>query len=208
MNLQEWSFIAEIIASTSVVFSLCFLGFQIRLYTRQARRDALDLVTSRRYDIVRVLADDGELASIAWRGFAGTPRLPAHEWARFSIYMYTVLLEIERTWLKADAGTLDAEVLRAWEDASSWWLRYPGVRAWWTSEHPGFTPAFTLYVNGLMARVKVDESVAGVVAASFRAHERPQSGPGEAVLAVDSGAASAPAPAPAPAPDQTRPQLS
>ena len=198
MNLQKWSFIAEIIASTGVVFSLCFLGFQIRLYTRQARRDALDLVTSRRYDMLRVLADDGELASIAWRGFAGTPRLPAHEWARFGMYMYTVLLEVERAWLKVDAGTLDANVLRTWEDALSWWLKYPGVRAWWTGKHPGFTPAYTLYVNNLMARVKVDEIVASAVAASFRAQERAQFGPPETALAGDSGAALATALAPGP----------
>jgi len=206
MNLQDWSFIAEIIASTGVVFSLCFLGFQIRLYTRQARQDALDLVTSRRYDILRVLADDGELASIAWRGFAGTPRLPAHEWARFGMYMYSVLLETERAWLKVHAGMLDADVLRTWEEALTWWVRYPGVRAWWTGEHPGFTQAYTRYVNGLMAHVKVDEITASVVAASFRAQERPQSGPAEAALAVDSRAALATALAPDP--DHSSAQLS
>ncbi len=168
MNLQEWAFVADIIAAAAVVLSLCFLAWQIRLYTRQARHDALDLVTTRRHDMLRVMADDGELASIVWRGFAGTPRLPPHEWARFGFYIYSLFLETERAWVHVDRGTLDSDVLENWEAALGWWLRQPGVRAWWKGRPPGFTPAYTRYIEGLMSHVNVDPAEATLVAASFR----------------------------------------
>ena len=111
MNLQYWSQISDIVASTAVVISLLFLAVQIRLYANQARQDSVDLLTSQRSGILMSLATDTELGRIVWKGFAGTPRLPPHEWARFGVYLYVLLLEYERMWLKFNAGTLDPAVV-------------------------------------------------------------------------------------------------
>jgi len=112
MNLEHWYHVAEIVSSIAVVVSLCFLALELRLYLRQARQDSIDLITSRRHDLLRVLADDGELSDIVWKGLAGTPRLPADEWSRFGFYMYCVILELERAWLRGKAGVLDKQVSR------------------------------------------------------------------------------------------------
>lgn len=171
MNLQYWSQISDIVATTAVVISLLFLGVQIRLYTKQARQDSMDLITSRRSDFLMPLAADTDLGKIVWKGFAGTPRLPAHEWARFSVYLYTVLLEYERMWLKFNAGTLDQAVVDAWDHGFSFWFKHPGVRSWWKSNHPGLIPGFTAYVDAAMARVAVDPRDSAAVAASIREQE-------------------------------------
>ncbi len=173
MNLEQWSFLAEIIASISVILTLCFLAYQIRLHARQAQLDSMDLVTSRRHDLLHTLAEDGELAAIVWKGLAGTPRLPAHEWSRFSLYLYTVLLEYERTWLKGKAGMLDVDFKNNWEQAMVWWFQHPGTRAWWRGDHPGFNADFTVFINDALTRIEVNPLVATAVAAAFREHERP-----------------------------------
>ncbi len=172
MDLQTWSFIADITAAAGVIASLCFLAFEIRLYLRQVRQESLDVVVSRRHDLVRILATDAELASIVWRAFAATPRIAPHEWARFGLYMYAVLLEYERMWVKVNTGALDAGVLETWEKGFGWWFRQPGVQAWWRSDHPGFTPAFAAYVDKVATRSPEDGSIARVVAASFRGEWR------------------------------------
>ena len=171
MNLQQWSFVAEVVSSIAVVLSLCFLVIEIRLYTRQARQDSMDVVTSRRHELLAKLAENGELASIVWKGCAGLPRLEAHEWARFSLYIYTLVLEYERTWLKAHSGALDKNVMAAWDDALGWWIKFPGVRAWWRGDPPGFHADFRNYVDAALAKVAVDPVTAATVAAAFRASE-------------------------------------
>lgn len=171
MNWQQMSAIADAVAAVAVILSLSFLAWEVRAYARQAREDSMDLVTSRRHELLRILATDSELASLVWRGFAGVPRLPAHEWARFGMYLYTVVLEYERAWIKAKAGSLDKEVMQAWDDALVWWMKHPGVRAWWSSNHPGFSPGFSAYINAAMEGVAVDAHAASIVAASFREHE-------------------------------------
>lgn len=176
MNLQQWSFLAEIFASIAVVFSLCFLAYEIHLHARQARQDSMDLVTSSRHDLLRILAEDGELAAIVWKGLAGTPRIPAHEWARFSMYLYTLLLELERTWLKVNAGALNAEDLENSERAMVWWFQHPGARAWWRGENPGLDADFMAYIDDSLTRIKVNPLIATAVAAAFREQERPGSG--------------------------------
>ncbi len=171
MNLEQWSFLAEIVSSVAVVLSLCFLAFEFRVYTRRAREDAMDVVTSHRHGLLARLAEDGELASIVWRGCAGTPRLAAHEWARFSFYMYTLVLEYERTWLKSRAGTLDEHVMAAWDEALAWWIRFPGVRAWWRGAPPGYHADFRIYVEAALGKVAADPVTAAAVAEAFRAAE-------------------------------------
>ena len=176
MNLQHWYYVAEIVASIAVVFSLCFLALELRLYLRQARDDSMDLVTSRRHDLLRVMAEDGELADIVWKGLAGTPRLPAHEWSRFGFYIYALILEYERAWLKVKAGLLDQHVLQTWDHALSWWLQHPGMGAWWRGNHPGFQAGFTAYMNDKINQVIVDPTIATAVAAAIREHEHQRSG--------------------------------
>lgn len=171
MNLEQWSFVAEIISSMAVVFSLCFLAFEIRLNTRLTRQNSMDMVTTHRHALLVKLAEDGELASIVWKGCAGTPRLDAHEWTRFSLYIYTLVLEYERAWLKSKAGALDKNVMAAWDDALAWWIRFPGVRAWWRSNPPGFHADFRRHLEAVLVEVAVDPATAAAVAAAFRAHD-------------------------------------
>ena len=176
MNLQHWYYVAEIVASIAVVVSLCVVALELRLYLRQARQDSVDLITSRRHDILRVLADDGELADIVWKGLAGTPRLPADEWSRFGFYMYSLVLELERAWLRGKAGALDQQVIQVWDHALNWWLQHPGVGAWWRGNHPGFQAGFTAYMNDKIRQAIVDPTIAAAVAAAIREREHKRLG--------------------------------
>jgi hypothetical protein len=174
MSLEQWSFLAEILASAAVVASLCFVAFQIRVQTRDARQQAMDLITSQRVAHLRALTDDSEMTRILWRGFAKEPPLPKVEWARFTMFLYVFFLEIERAWMKFDAGVLDRETWASWEDGIRWWLRQPGVRSWWKMDHPGYSPRFEAYVARRLAEVPIEPAeAAAVVAAMAQSHPAP-----------------------------------
>ncbi|MEO7385531.1 MAG: DUF6082 family protein [Gammaproteobacteria bacterium] len=174
MNLQQWSFVAEIASSIAVVLSLCFLAVELRLYVKQAQQDSVDQITSRRHDLLRTMAVDGELADIVWKALAGTPRVPTDDWARFAFFMYTMVLEYERAWLKYEAGLIDQQVLKTWDQSLAWWLQHPGARNWWRGDHPGFHAGFTTYMDGVISRVIINPDIASAVAAAIRDRGHPQ----------------------------------
>jgi hypothetical protein len=177
MSLEEWSLVAEILGAVAVVASLCFVGAQIRSQTREARQNAMDLITSQRVNHLRALSDDSEMTAILWRGFAKQAPLPKVEFARFTMFLYVFFLEFERAYMKFDAGMLDRETWASWEDGFRWWLRQPGVRSWWKMDHPGYSPRFTAYVNRRLEQVAVDPLEASAVVAAMGPSAAPAGAP-------------------------------
>ncbi|HJN97232.1 MAG TPA: hypothetical protein QGF41_16210 [Gammaproteobacteria bacterium] len=107
MNLEQAAFIAEVIGGLGVVLSLVFLASELRNSTRQSQRDAMTLLTSKRNEMMYVLMDNPELTSIVWRCWSAQ-RVPAHEWSRFSVYLYTTMVTIELGFKKIWANEVDS----------------------------------------------------------------------------------------------------
>ncbi|MBT72630.1 MAG: hypothetical protein CMQ15_11435 [Gammaproteobacteria bacterium] len=107
MNLEQAAFIAEVIGGLGVVLSLVFLASELRNSTRQSQRDAMTLLTSKRNEMMYVLMDNPELTSIVWRCLSAQ-RVPAHEWSRFSVYLYTTMVTIELGFKKIWANEVDS----------------------------------------------------------------------------------------------------
>jgi len=167
MTLEHWYFVAEIIAAFAVVFSLCFLAFELRRNSNHVKRQSMELLTIHRVEALKAFYEDEEMASIIWRGFAHEPRLPAHEWARFGLFLYSFFLVFELAFRKFDRKELDQTSWKSWQDGVTWWLRQPGVRSWWKSDHPGYCTSFTDYINRELGRVDAYSAEAKSVADSF-----------------------------------------
>ncbi len=89
MTLEHWYFVAEIVAAAAVVLSLCFLAFELRRNSNHVKRQSMDLLTIHRVEALKAFYEDEELASVIWKCFANESRLPAHEWARFGLFLYS-----------------------------------------------------------------------------------------------------------------------
>jgi len=167
MTLEHWYFVAEIVASFAVVLSICFLAFELRRNSNHVKRQSMDLLTIHRVEVLKAFYEDEEMASILWKGFAHEPRLPAHEWARFGLFMYSFFLIFELAFRKFDRKELDQTTWRSWQDGLKWWLQQPGVRSWWKSGHPGYCTSFANYIDRELGRVAVYSVEAKSVADSF-----------------------------------------
>jgi len=167
MTLEHWYFVAEILAAFAVVLSLCFLAFELRRNSNHVKRQSMDLLTIHRVDALKAFYEDEAMASIIWKGFAHEPRLPAHEWARFGLFLYSFFLLFEVAFRKFDGKELDQTTWKSWQDGLAWWLQQPGVRSWWKSDHPGYCTSFTEYIDHELGRVDVHSVEAKSIADSF-----------------------------------------
>jgi hypothetical protein len=167
MTLEQWGSVAEIIASLAVLVSLWFLVIELRRGLLQAKKEAWSEITLRRTETLKPLYENPQLASLIWRGFAQQPRLAPHEWARFSIFIYDVFVVFELSHKKfLDNDVSEAQFLSA-ADALEWWMRMPGVRAWWKTKPPGFSAEFCRFVDREMTRLEPDARTAQLAGASF-----------------------------------------
>ena len=168
LNWDAIGAIAELVGAAAVVASLSFLAFELRRQRQAAESHALDVGTSKRVAITGKLLEDTELSRIVWTCFVGTEHVPAHEYVRFSTYVYMLFVEIELGYRKRLSGDMDDVSWAAIEASTQWWLKFPGVRTWWQSPQIGFSPQFTSYVDKLIETTPSDNSDAIRVVASYK----------------------------------------
>jgi len=132
MGLESWNQITEIAASIAVLASLWFLVIQLRQNLVHSKKQSQEGIVLRRVESLKALYEDHDLSSLIWRGFSQEPRLPAHEWARFGIYLYSLFVVFELTHVKYLAKELE-ENWTSLIETVHWFIQMPGVRSWWAS---------------------------------------------------------------------------
>jgi hypothetical protein len=166
MNLEQAALIGEMIGGMGVVLSLLFLASELRRNTRQSQRDAMALLTSKRNEMMNVLMENPELSAIVWRCLSGQ-RVPAHEWSRFSVYLYTNMVNIELGFKKIWANEVDPVTAETWREGADWWLKYPGMRFWWKTIPVGLSHRFRDYIDQRLEAIEVDGRECDKVVASL-----------------------------------------
>ena len=105
------------------------------------------------------MATNSELSRIVAKGLAGTSKLYANDYYRFTSYLYNIFVHLELGFRKWEEKDIDIKTWKAWHEASQWWFICPGVQSWWKHDIiKGFTPEFNTYVNNCMATVNTKEN--------------------------------------------------
>lgn len=159
MNLEQFYFIAEILAAVAVVFSLLYLGIQVKHSRDQNIKEATDLITIQRAQMVKLLATDSDLSRIVAKGLTGTSKLNANDYFRFTNYLYNVFVNMELGFRKWEDKDIDIKTWKAWHESSQWWFTCPGVQSWRKHDMvKGFTPEFDTYINNCIATININKN--------------------------------------------------
>jgi hypothetical protein len=112
-----------------------------------------------------MIAADGELARLLSQGLSGNG-LVAVEWFRFNMFLYAIFVEFELNQRRFESGDMEKDLWDAWLEAYRWWLRFPGVRKWWSMEPAGFTAQFRKYIAREIDSMPVADGFSANVAAA------------------------------------------
>tara|TARA_R110002073_G_scaffold110354_1_gene246488 strand:- start:647 stop:1159 length:513 start_codon:yes stop_codon:yes gene_type:complete len=166
MDLEQAAFIAEVISGIGVILSLAYLTSEVRRSTRQAQQDSMALLTTKRTEIMYQVTENPELAMIVWRCLSGA-RVPAYQWARYSLYLSTTMVTIEMGFKKIWANEVDAVTAKTWKEGADFWFKYPGMRTWWKAGQIGYSDMFCAYIDERLKVVEVDGRDAEQIVASL-----------------------------------------
>jgi hypothetical protein len=154
MSLEQWSYLAQIVASVGVVVSLLFVGLQVRHNTRALERNEHNS-TMEQWTVVRMaIAKNRDIAELMTDGLDGQRALDAadqlrleqmlqeYSWAAFHIWDRTQRGVFPPGTFELTGGAMLCRALRT-PRGGRWWQ---GAKTW------GFVPGFVRDVDAMLTK--------------------------------------------------------
>jgi hypothetical protein len=150
MDLESLAYLAEIIGSVVVVFSLVYLAIQIRQSTEAQRTENYARALERLAEFQSTLSQDSEVSHTFAKGLTEISRLTPQEKLRFNWSMYEAFGAFEFMFHAAKTDSIGKEIWLRWSVATAWYLTFPGVQIWRRVKPLPFTDSFTLFIESLL----------------------------------------------------------
>lgn len=154
MSLEQFSYLAQIVASVGVVLSLIFVGFQIKQSTAALERNEHNS-TMAQWTVIRMaIAQNRDVADLMTAGLHGTGSLDAadqlrleqllgeYAWAAFHIWDRTRRGVFPKGTFEFSCGPILGDVLRT-ARGGAWWRNAQAV---------GLIPEFVADVDTILAK--------------------------------------------------------
>ncbi len=152
INWQAVSAIAEAVAALGVIFSLVYVGVQVRQATLETRVGVLRAVVNELGRVHDSLAQHEDLADLTVRGMADYASLTVTERARLSSHLAHMFKLFEQLFVLHRSGAMDLSDWRGYERAIADIAAYPGVWAWCESRSQWMREDFRSYLWTLTER--------------------------------------------------------
>ena len=130
MNWSAIAAIAELIGAVGVIFSLIYLGSQIKQGATAAKWAGAHEVMTNINDLLILLGGDGETAKVWARGLTDFESLDTVERVRFSSLMLSLTNSWDEAYHAMAAGQIDAWGLQRFTGSIDEFSRMPGFRSW------------------------------------------------------------------------------
>ena len=156
MNLETLGNLGEFISGIVVIISLVYLAMQVRQNTRSIRTENYARALERVSALQSRLSQDGEFCALFSQALTGPSNVSPNERIQFTWCLYELFGGQEFLFHQSQAGTVPEEVWERWSDTMTWWLSFPGVRAWWDGKPTPFSASFTSYIDTLIERASAD----------------------------------------------------
>lgn len=134
MTLEDFYFIAQILAAVALVASLLFVGTQIKANTREHRLVSLNMRSEKWAALNTDITKDPALRDILLSGNVSRTDLSPSDamafdafWTRYATYIIDVATQ-------RALGIIDESVWENYKFSMQVWCDHPGVREWWRND--------------------------------------------------------------------------
>jgi len=142
--------IGEILGATAVVFSLIYLGAQIRQNSNWLKASVVESAGNRAAEMISLVAGDAELSKLVQLGLANkTDEMSADEKHRYSLLMQKAFRSNEVAFAHHKSGLLDSKNYEGIKTNLAIWFNSDLFEPWWENVHIIFNPDFVEMVNSL-----------------------------------------------------------
>jgi hypothetical protein len=127
----------------AVALSIVGLAIGIRHNTRAQNSQNYAHALGRLAALQSRLGADDDTTDMFVRGVRNAADLTSIERVRFTWTLYEMFGLFEFMYHQAQAKTLPKDQWERWAIGTSWWLSYPGIRAWWKARPTPFSREFS-----------------------------------------------------------------
>jgi len=159
LNWDALGAIAELAGAIGVIFSLLYLGIQIRDQNRESRLNTIREASRQWNEVLGSTADNHQLCEVWVDGLADFERMNSHDRAQFSAQAGRVLRILEGMWEHQQEGRLKPSLWDAMNETLKDVLAYPGGRAWWATRSHWYTSEFQQYIEGVIAETALTGNI-------------------------------------------------
>ena len=142
LKLKQWASVAEIIGAVAVVISLIYVGIQVHDSAGAVRSAAANDTNAALQAWYMEVGSDRETSSLIWRGLMSEEALPDEEEFQYLMMTHAVFLSFQNSYLLAQEGTIDQELLGSLHTTIGNINQLPGMQRYWRQRrsylHAGF----------------------------------------------------------------------
>ncbi len=149
MTLEEFNYIAEIIASIAVIASLLYVGLQVKQSTMASHSAAAQANVSALNECVGLINASDKLADILQQGAQSLSALKGGDLIRFMAFHDQLFLTFQSYYQQWKDGAFDERLWLLHRQSALDLLSQPGQQEWWGTRRHWFFPEFQDYLNNL-----------------------------------------------------------
>ena len=151
MKLKNWALVAEIVGAAAVVISLLYVGIQVQDSARAVRSAAVNDANVSLQAWYLNLSSNRQVSELWLDGLFSPEPLEVDDEYQFTMTMHAALLAMQNSFLLAQEGSLDEEILGAITAGLLAIKDMPGWQRYWGPRRGFFYPEFVSYIDNLFA---------------------------------------------------------
>jgi len=147
MNWEAISAVGEVVSAAAVVFSLIYVGTQIRQNTKTSRDEAIRDIYVATTNQLNILAAP-ENAECVLKGLDNFRALSREEKYRFDNLLGGLVNLVETSVLSNDVDLIQDETMDAWANfLGPRYFEYPGMAEWWNEARMVYAPSTRAWMD-------------------------------------------------------------
>ena len=151
-KLHELASVAEIVGAFAVVVSLVYVGVQVSDSNRAVRSAAVNDANVAVQSWYQQVGSDEQTSRLFYRALMSDSALPNEDEFQFLMMFHGVFLAFQSSYLMAQEGTVDSELLDGLTGAILLVKDTPGMKRYWRQRRTTLDPRFVRYVDELLQR--------------------------------------------------------
>ncbi len=150
-NWEAISAIGQVVGAAGVIFSLLYLGLQVRADARARRIATIQHEFRAQSDFQTSLGLDADAADVYYRGLRDLAALSDVERVRFSLMVDSVFRSFEVSLHYAEDGQIESGIWQGLSATMQDLLAYPGPRAVWRMRSHQHSPEFQSFIEAKLS---------------------------------------------------------
>jgi hypothetical protein len=150
MNWTKISAISDVVVAISVIVSLVYVANQLDQNTKALQLSGVISTTEMWTEQQILLAENGELNAIFWKGMSGDGSLSESEQRRYEAFMSGWVQAFQQSYHMQMAGGLNSGIWQNQLHSIKWVFSNPGAIDYWRKWGGNHDPSFSAFLETII----------------------------------------------------------